>query len=153
MHFPFSMPVVYMLDLDAGKDCQVMKCIQHEWSVSMPAILHYNGWRARGVCALESSSYFMIKMYQHLLSKSPRHFNHWSLMLTVFNGWLIWLAISYVSSLTLILHMLKQDHNLCLLYRIVGWRRFECIEIYGDTIQTCTSIHYITGVCHWELPV
>ena len=42
VHFPFCMPVVYrlhplhvldmtrlrMLDLDAGKDCQVVKCIQ-----------------------------------------------------------------------------------------------------------------------------
>ena len=49
-----------MLDLNTGKDRQVMKWILHElecfpsaWSAS---VICYNGWRARGVCALESSS-------------------------------------------------------------------------------------------------
>ena len=44
-----------MLDLDAGKDRQVMSWSEFctSWSASM---LCYNDWRARGVCALESSS-------------------------------------------------------------------------------------------------
>ena len=46
-----------MLDLNAGKGCQVMKCAcacsySSEWSVSMLVILRYIGCRARGVCAL-----------------------------------------------------------------------------------------------------
>ena len=32
--------------------------VRHRWSVSMLAILRYNGCRARGVCALESSLVF-----------------------------------------------------------------------------------------------
>ena len=44
-----------MLDLDAGKDRQVMKWIQlhlcMSWSASMLAMLRYNGKSARGMCS------------------------------------------------------------------------------------------------------
>ena len=57
-----------MLDVDAGKGRQVIKCIRAaqlqyssgpECSASVLPTLHYNGCRAHGVCALESSSSYI----------------------------------------------------------------------------------------------
>ena len=69
MHFPFSLPVVYRphpLHMLTWLNCPCLTSMQvriskswsefcTSWSASM---LCYNGWRACGVCALESSSLY-----------------------------------------------------------------------------------------------
>ena len=75
MHFSFSMPVVYRphplhvliwLDWACSTSMQVRVAkswsaysyvYSSDWSASILAILRYNGWRAHGVCTLESSSF------------------------------------------------------------------------------------------------
>ena len=49
---------LHMLDLNVGKICQIIKCVQlsSEWSVSMLAIRRYNSYRAKsawGMCSRE----------------------------------------------------------------------------------------------------
>ena len=49
---------LHMLDLNAGKGRQVIKCAATLGYTIM--ILRYISFRARGVCALESSSFFAV---------------------------------------------------------------------------------------------
>ena len=64
-----------MLELNVGKDCQVVKCMSDAGGVvSILAILRYNGCRARGVCALESFSCYSFHSYSwaSLVGNQPK---------------------------------------------------------------------------------
>ena len=62
-------------------------------------------------------------------------------------------CLSYVGY-SLCASMLGQRR--CLFYGVAGcplFRDFQCIEVYGGTIWTVTSVHYIVGVHHWGVSV
>ena len=50
----------------------------------------------------------------------------------------------------------RWDGERCPFYGVAGcplFRGFQCIEVYGDTIRTVTSVCYIVGVRRWGVSV